>query len=210
MIYKLKEERDGFIEGVYKDSMGDLNSFFGIKWTFSKPNLVIVENRKEIDKLKNMKTERWVVGWSENKTIYILDRNNFEKESSHKYITEEYIALIKHEMSHAFFSVLSNCIQRPIWFNEGVAIYTSGQNKFKRPILKFEKFLDFYENGGKEVYSESGFAVELLVKKFGKKKLLNLISKLDTAGNKADFSKLFKKIYGFSPTYKEFNFLLKK
>ena len=204
MIYKLKEQRDKFIEKVYKDSMKDLNKFYEVNWTYGRPNVIIPESRKQIDQLKDTKTERWVVGWSSGQFIYVLDRKNFNKESSNKYSESSYSATIKHELSHAFYNIKSKGKNTPRWLCEGVAIYTSGQNKLKKIPIKFGNFLSFYENGGKDIYYESGFAVELLVKKYGKKKLLKLIL------NKDGFSKLFKKIYGFSSNYKEFNAFLKE
>jgi len=210
MIFKLIEQKDKFVEKVYKEAMKDLNKFYGINWTYGKPNVIIVGSRKQIDQLKDMKTERWVVGWSDRQTIYVLNRRKMGKESNHKFNTEKtYAALLKHEISHAFYNVLSKGKYNPRWLCEGVAIYTSGQNKFKKPLIKFGSFLDFYDVGGSGIYSEAGFVVEILVKKYGKKKLLELISNLNTINNEESFSKLFKKIYSFTPSYKKFNSLLK-
>jgi len=211
MIYKLKQQKDKFIEKAYYDSMKSLNKFYKIKWAYGRPNVVIVESRKQIDELKDVKTESWVVGWSDNKTIYILDRKKMKTESCHIGDTEKtYIALLKHEISHAFFHILSKGKYNPRWLCEGVAIYTSGQNIFKKPLIKFTNFLDFFNKGGGGIYYESGFAVELLVKKYGKGKLLKLISGLAIINDKQDFSKLFMKIYNFNPNYLNFNNLLKK
>jgi len=208
MIYKLKEQKDKFIEKVYKESMKDLSRFYGIQWTYGKPYIIIVKNRKEIDRLKDIKTERWLEGWSNGKSIYVLDRKNLEKESSHKYTEETYSAFLKHEISHTFYSIISKGKTSPKWLCEGVAIYTSGQNKFKKIPTKFENFLDFYENGGSSIYYESGFVMELLVKKYGRGKLLKLISKLNTVRNKDEFYKLFKSIYSFPLNYNKLNSLL--
>jgi hypothetical protein len=210
MIFKLIEQKDKFVEKIYKDSMKDLSKFYGINWTYGRPNVIIPKSRKQIDQLKDTKSERWVVGWSSGQFIYVLDRKNYNKESSNKYSPLYYATTIKHELSHAFYRIKSNSKNTPRWLCEGVAIYTSGQNKLKKPITKFTNFLDFFDNLTREIYSESGFAVELLVKKFGKKKLLELISNLDTIKNGKDFSKLFIKIYGFALNYDNFNSLLKK
>ena len=74
----------------------------------------------------------------------------------------------------------------------------------------FNEFLGFYDNGGRGVYAESGFAVHLLVKEFGKQKLLNLIKGLKSVSSQKDFTSLFVQIYGIEPTYEKFNELLKK
>ncbi|GEM_PF-1529219 len=148
--------------------------------------------------------------WSLQTSLKGYDRNNFDAESNHKYSAEKYYSLLKHEISHAFYRILCDGQNKPIWLCEGVAIYTSGQNGEKRPIDRFKKFLDFYEDGGKGVYDESGFVVHILVNEFGKQKLLDLIKGLKSTSSQKDFAALFVQIYGCEPTYERFNELLKK
>lgn len=109
-----------------------------------------------------------------------------------------------------FFEIVSKKAKPPRWLIEGVSIYLSGQNKYKKPILEFTTFYKWEERDSRMLYYESGFAVELLVEKYGKKKLIKLISSLNTIKNEKDFSKLFKKIYGITLDSKTFNMLLEK
>jgi hypothetical protein len=208
MMYKTLSIHDKYLELIYNESMDELNIFFGIDWVHHKPRLVVVDNRKQIDAIKDEKTEDWIVGWAEGKTVYVLDRNNFEKESSHKYDDQTYKALIKHELSHLFYSIVSNNSKIPVWLNEGVAIYTSGQNKFKKRPTEFKNFLKFYEVGGSGVYNESGYVVEILVDKFGKDKVLEFIKSLRTFTSENDFNKGFKVSFGFDLSYDNFTKLL--
>jgi len=214
MIFKIKSEKDEFVESVYNKSMKELSKFYDLDWKNNKPIIVLVNNRENINSLYGMQTEGWVVGWTDRNKIFLLNYKNYEKESTHKYSEEEYTALLKHELSHAFFGMKTRrAIYKPIWFNEGLAVFTSGQNKFKEKVTKFENFLNFYDNksqGSRFVYKESGFVIELLVKKFGKEKLMKLIESLDNVKNKEDFEKSFKKIYGFEISYNKLNKLLKK
>lgn len=205
MIYKIIPQEDDFLENVFKESMTSLNAFYEIDWTHHLPKIITVDDRKTTDLLKGQETEAWVVGWTEDRAVYILDRNNFEKESNHKYNPDEYSALVKHELSHLFFSILSSYQSFPIWFNEGCAIYTSGQNKFRKKPTEFSKFLEFYDHGGRGVYGESGFFVQALVEKFGKQKLLDFIKELKGLKTKEKFEQHFAKEYGFQLTYKEIN-----
>lgn len=211
MIFEIEEKMDKFIEKIYSKSMKDLDEFFDIGWIRNTPFIFVVRDRKIIDKLRREKTEEWLVAWADSRSriIYVLDRKKFEKESNHKYSKEEYSALIKHELCHLFFNILSKENYKPKWLNEGVAIYLSGQNKFKSPIKEFKEFLEFYDNSGGRIYYESGFFIELLVKKFGKTKLLMLIKSIKDVKTEKEFSRLFKKIYGFDLNYKEINKLLK-
>ena len=187
--------------------MKELNMFYELNWTHHKPILAVVKDRKTIDMIRGKKTESWLVGWINPNTrmVYVLDRNNFEKESSHTYRSESYARLIKHELSHCFQDVISKGTNGSNWLWEGLALYTSGQNTEKKKPVKFKDFLGFYNKSGRGIYAESGFAVGLLVEKFGKKKLLELIRKLPKDSPKSRFKNLFKKIYGFKPTYIEFN-----
>ena len=97
----------------------------------------------------------------------------------------------------------------PKWLWEGVSIYLSGQNKLKGKIKEFSDFYESYEKDLGRVYQESGYAVELLVKKFGKNKLLKLIKESGKIKSKKDFSVFFKTIYNFDLSIKNFNDFLK-
>lgn len=90
---------------------------------------------------------------------------------------------------------------------EGISIFLSGQNKFKTKPTEYKNFLEFHKNIEKNVYSEAGFAVEFLIKKYGKQKLLLLLKKSKECKYKNDFAKLFKSIYGFNLAYKNFKVL---
>ncbi|MEK7501727.1 MAG: hypothetical protein AAB629_02265, partial [Patescibacteria group bacterium] len=210
MPLKIESFEDEFIDKICKESVVDLNKFYEINWVHHLPVPIVVKDRKSIDLLKGEKTELWVVGWAEGNKVFILNHNSFESESDHKYSPERYYSLLKHEISHTFYRVLSDGHVKPIWLCEGVAIYTSGQNGEKRPVSHFKGFLDFYENGGKGVYDESGFAVHLLVREYGKQKLLDLIKGLKSIVSQKDFTALFVKTYGIKPIYDSFNKLLEK
>ncbi len=210
MPLKIESFEDEFIDKICKESIDDLNKFYEINWVHHLPVTIVVKDRKSIDQLKGEKTELWVVGWAEGNKVFILDHNNFATESDHEYLPETYYSLLKHEISHCFYRVLSDGHMKPVWLCEGVAIYTSGQNKEKRPIECFKEFLSFHENGGRGVYAESGFAVYLLVKEFGKQKLLDLIKGLKSIATQKDFTTLFIQIYDMEPTYEKFDELLKK
>jgi len=140
--------------------------------------------------------------------VYLLDRDNFEKESSHKYLEDTYAALVKHELAHVFTQVISKQKgSKPIWLWEGIAIYLSGQNNFKKNPEKLSGFLSFYDGHDKVVYYESGFAVEFLVKKYGKEKLLELIKRLKETNSEDEFAKLFKEIYEVELKYENFGIM---
>lgn len=205
---EIKPIQDALVEGVYKKAINDLNKFFEFNWAVNLPQIIIVNDRKTIDFLHRKETPQWLEGWStrEYNRVFILNRKNLEKESSHKYSKEDYSALIQHELSHQFYSAVTKGNGMPVWLNEGIAAYTSGQTKLRKDKLeRFSNFLEFYDKSGKEIYAEAGFAVRVLIEKFGRSKLVKLVKSLERGMPKNVFESNFKKIYGFKPNYKTFN-----
>jgi len=206
MLYHIQQIKDMFIERVYKKALKDLGDFYGIKRSIDPPRVIIVDDRKTIDLLKGKKTGRWLVGWTDGRrSVYILNRANFKKESDHTYSKEYYACRIKHELSHLFFSILSGRGVSARWLQEGVAIYTAGQLKLKKRPEKLISFLNYYDTDGDALYSEAGFAIEALVKKYGKEKLLEFIRGSKIVKSQKQFNAAFKKIYGFSLSYAVIN-----
>ena len=209
MIYRLNSEADDKLQIVCDIAHKELNEFYGINWVKNLPRLIIVDDRITINSLFGRKTEGWTIGWSENHNIYILNKDKFSKESDHKqYSDEEYAMLIKHEMSHSFSTILACGVVRPKWLWEGIAVYTSGQNNVRVKPTGFKYFLEFFDEGGKNVYAEAGFAIQLLVEKYGKQKILDLIKISSKFKTKDEFNSAFKLAFNFEPTYVEFNKLL--
>jgi hypothetical protein len=187
--------------------MKELEKFFNLSWSADKPKIFLVKDRRAINKLLGEKTPAWLVGWIDNSNIFILDKKNYEKESSHRYFAKEYSKLIKHELVHVFFLKISGSKSEPDWLWEGLALYLSGQIKSENKPKQFKEFLKFHSTHNKrpQVYKEAGFAVEFLIENYGRKKLLKLIKSLKNIDTKKQFEKKFKQIYGFEPNYKNFN-----
>jgi len=207
MIYQIKKINRPKLARMYNKSMKELISFFGINWQDNRPGIFLLPNRNTIDALKRKKTDGWLVGWVNYNNVHLLSAENFNRESIHKYSDARYFALMKHELAHCFSNLISGFGQKPVWLLEGISVFASGQNKNRAKPDKLKTFIDFYDKRGREVYLESGFAVEFLVKKYGKKKLFSLLKKIKTVDSKKDFAKLFKSVYGFDLTYRNFKVL---
>jgi hypothetical protein len=205
MIFDIKEKKDVFLEEMYTKAMRELNKFYGLNWKYNLPNIVILKSRREINQFYGDETEGWVVAFAKRRTVFILDRKKYAKESTHKYSRETYGMTLKHELGHLFYEILSQGNNKPSWLNEGLQLFVAGQLKFKKPIETFSNFIGYYAKFSKGVYEESGFAVQFLFKKFGKEKLINLIKSLNKIHSEKDFKIIFKKIYGFELNYKEIN-----
>ena len=208
---RLKKSNDKKIESFYNKAIKDLDTFYQIKWNENKPNVFLIKSRKDFDILYGYKTEPWVVGTTmgTQNEVYLLAPDVYEKQSNHKYSDREYEALLRHEISHLYSRIFFS-EYRPRWLLEGIAIYSSGQLELKRKIIKFSAFLDFFDKGGSGIYEESGWAVLILDKEFGREKLLELLKSLNGFKNKEEFLKIFKKIYGFDLKYKWFNERIEK
>jgi len=210
MVFTLKKKRDNKLERLYEQIMDEMEGFFGFRWDVNRPKVWLVPDRETIDSLRGQKTPRWLVGWGGAQVggVYILDREDFEKESDNRYSQEKWEALVKHELVHCFYDVVSGQ-RRPIWLSEGVSTYLSGQNQWKEPIKKFEKLLDCYASHDRPAYYEGGFVVELLIERYGKEKLLELLKAIKREKpDESGFARLFEKVYGIELSYEKLNDLL--
>jgi len=199
MIFDLAPSSDSKLLLAYKDSMKDLGEFFGINWTQNPPRVFLVKDRKSINEIIGQDTADWLVGWGSRLRggVFLLSKENYEKESINKYSDEKYYGLLKHELAHCFADILTGDYRRPVWLNEGLAQYLSGECLRREKPVILNHFLDYFETEGEFLYRESGFAVELLIKKFGKEKLLELLRKINESKpfNNFEFGNIFEIIY---------------
>lgn len=212
MIYRLKRIEDRLVQEAYDEGMKSLNDFWGIGWTKGTPKIYVVDSRADIDEIKGFVTEPWLVGWATglepgDRKIYVLDFDKFESESNHDRNEEKYKMLIKHELCHLFMSTVSNgsFIQAPMWLNEGVSVYLSGQIYTRKKPDRFVGFLDSDRKNPFPAYGEGSFVVELLVNKFGKEKLISLVKKLPELKERRTLFDIFEEVYGFVLSYDNIN-----
>lgn len=140
---------------------------------------------------------------SSKDVFYVLSPESYENESSHTYSDEEYCRLIKRALGHLYSKKLFDSYKL-IWSNEGIAIYTSGQNVVKTKPQKFIKFLNFFDKGG-GVYAESRFVAEILIKEIGKEKFLKMLEEIELPVTGESFKNHFKKNSNIDLTYDWFN-----
>lgn len=210
MVFEAKFVKDEFVDKIYEKTLEKLNNFFEFKWMVNKPQIFVLPDRKTIDIFQLDKTPDWLVAFAYGTNVFILDRKNYEKESCHKYSDDLYEILIIHELVHLFANRWTRGNLNPQWVNEGIAIYLSGKNKFNKNFKYFTNFLDcFYSDKlNSKVYEESGFAVQVLIEKYGKKLFLDLLKTFPKIKTQEDFNGFFEELYGFEPSYEKFNELL--
>jgi len=205
MIFEIQTEKNTFYKKIYEKSISELESFFGIRLKAPAPSVYLAADRMTIDRLAGRKTSGWMIGWIDGRNIYILSAKSFEKHSTHKYSPDSYFRLMKHELAHIYYREISGGVNGPDWLWEGTAMHAAGQVEPAKGSPGFKDFLRYYKKTGPGVYNEAGAAVEFLVKKYGKKRLLRLIRSLKKADTKEKFTREFMKIYGFKLNYKNFN-----
>lgn len=211
MLYTLQPLKDAHLERVFRRSFKELNEFFPVNWEKNTPKVFVIKTRKEYEAFVGYKTQPWMVGNSNGRLVTLLAYESLGKESSHCYSRTEYDALLKHELCHSFMGLyvgVSHDI--PLWINEGTCLYLADQLRSRNRTKKLKGFLGCYRQGQNPdyLYSESGFAVALLVEKFGKAKYLKLLKGLGKIKTRPAFNKYFQTVYHFAPTYKNFNALL--
>jgi len=186
-----------FLDNALEKSMNELNDFFDINWIRNVPKIVIAKDRNELEKIMGFKTEDWMVGFTIRNGVVLLSKENYEKDSCHKYSDIAYVRLLKHELVHLFLRIYIENGYCPKWLDEGVAVYLSGQNTGKKKPKSFKKFLDYYDKNGKAVYGEGGFVVEVLIKKIEKGRFLDLIKGMRGLKSKREFDEWFEEVCGF-------------
>ena len=180
----------------------DLKKIFSVDT--SVIHIHIFDTRAEFNKEIKRETPEWLVAnASEDNLINILSPFAFEKESSHH--KNEFIQVLKHEVTHLFVHKLSKGNALPKWLNEGVASYFAKQHqKEKEPIYVEEDFCKklgtpkgWNDNINYGAYSVASLFVVFLIKKYSFNKIKELIVSMgknyDYQGFKNTFFKVYKK-----------------
>lgn len=207
MPFKLQLVKDDFIDSLYSRAMEDLKNFYGLRWERNTPKVFIVPDRQTINALQDRETEPWFVGWADNRNVYLLDRENFESDSNHKYSDNEYRQLLKHEISHMFFKIIVGS-SKPRWLNEGISLCVSGQIAERKQPAKFKNFLDYYDKTDSGIYKEAGFVVKALINKFGKKAFAGFLKRIKGVQTEEAAASVFKEVFGLDLDYPSINALV--
>lgn len=205
--FKLKKHMDDTLDNLYSKAINELIEFYKFNWIKNRPKVYVLDTREDINSAYGRETQDWLVGWSDGRSLYLLSRETFEKESKHKYSEEVYFKLIKHELSHLFFRVITGS-DKPTWLNEGIATLISGQLGDTTDIENFEVFLEDPKEVGSALYKESGYAVKVLIENFGEDALRTFIKKIKGYKTTGELKSLFKEVFGIPLKYASFNSLL--
>ncbi|MBT4165693.1 hypothetical protein HOE04_01495 [archaeon] len=170
--------------------------------------IIITNTEEEFKRLTKKFYSPWVKGVSLKGNRVILRGPELYKKTYKKFKgTQNPQLLLTHEINH-IFAYQINLYRGPYWFTEGLATYVAKQipgKSYKKSskITKEEaKRLMFYrfmhKNLKQDMYVVHYKAIDYLIKKFGKKKLLKLVNSYSRNLNKKKYLNLFNKIYGIS------------
>lgn len=193
-------------QDVIDKAVKEFEKFFEVKLS-QKICLIYLNSRQQFDDVIGRKTQPFETAYSNSNFIFLMAEDVYEQESNKKYNPQSILLTLRHEVCHKFFQKTA-WISRPVWLNEGAAIYLSGQLKNRSIIDKFSNFLLFENSNyidGQDVYLESGFVVEKLISKFGREKFLSLLKSIRQVPNNQDFIKKFNRVYGFELNYDNIN-----
>jgi len=179
---------------LLENAISKVSSFFdGRKINFS---VVFLDTREEMNEVHGSKTEDWVVGgvYSKN-TLYIFNKEVFEKVSSHK--KEEFFQVLVHEITHIFSKDCFN-LHYPMWLSEGLSFVVAEQDlNFKNKSINQKELLSAHNEAEWNLYNpykSSGIFVKFLFETYGKDKMFKLLKILDKFEEKDSFKKKFKSV----------------
>lgn len=169
--------------------------FFGK--SVGKINYRIIYTRKEMDEVMGHPTADWNRGTVKEGIITVVSENKMEEVTKGIHKSSTFNQLLVHETTHVFEERLFR-FTYPIWLDEGLAGYIAGQGKNDEEILKYKipEFSEIHtiEQWNKKPNYPIGFSLtKYLIKKFGKDKLLNLLTLLNKEDSFEVFSSKFQK-----------------
>lgn len=192
-------------EKMLEDTHEELESVFG--FSIDDVGILIAKDREEYNKISGSKnTADWVIGTIiGNSKILILSPEIWHKEAKMHNPDTEPASLIKHELVHIYVKQISNRKSIPVWLNEGLAVFLSGQlhqHKLssKDSALFFELTAEEKDwhgiiNSKVDAYGVAGFFLEYLSREYSLEIIIKLIERIG-ASNKSEYEKIYKEIFG--------------
>jgi hypothetical protein len=195
---------------IYQDTIDtaveEFEKYFDIKLPL-KLCLIFLNSRQQFDDIIGRETKPFETGYSTFNLIFMMAEDVYEQQSNKKFNLQKNLLTLRHEVCHKYYQKLAWTTQ-PVWLNEGLAIYLSGQLSNHNQVETFSNFLLFKSSNfidGKDVYEESGFVVEKLILKFGKEKLFDFIKLCRNNSGDEEFNKHFLSVYGLELNYDNLN-----
>ena len=180
--------------------------FFGKDCKFFQIKVINSENKFKT--LLGKIYQPWIKGEQFRGKLIVMRGPKLYKKCYTKFGgTSEYQILLTHEINHIFANQL-NLFKGPFWFVEGLAMYVAGQipGKTYKKKINYTKgrvrYLMFYrfiiKKLADDMYIPHYYSIKYLITKYGKIRLMKLISSYSKNMKKKTFENNFKKIYNIS------------
>ncbi|MCR1934569.1 hypothetical protein ACQX0N_11345 [Clostridium tepidum] len=156
-----------------EDLYGFYNKVINIKNIFKFKNEVtidVVDSLEELSDIVGISVPDWVIGISLPDSILILDHEKWKQSNNEKVEN-----LILHEFIHVILNSKAQSIL-PIWLNEGLAVYFSGQyENYKDKKPNINKNFNFYnmDYSDGRLYHISIYIIMKLIEKYSIKRIVN-------------------------------------
>lgn len=138
MMVRVQELPNACIDFLRKTS-----TFYDVALN-KNPKVILVDSRAEFNDLLGKDTPSWMAATVFNTNILIFTKDKIQFETTHK--ADEFEQLINHELCHLLF--YQKCrTNQPLFLNEGLACYLSGQQKSKEQF-KISQLFDMITSEG--------------------------------------------------------------
>jgi len=163
--------------------------------TFGEINLVVAKDKNQYDEILETSRPPWGVTTHKNGTIYMYDPFLWRRKLTGHNLSDLRPSLL-HELVHLY--MFSNQLESPTWFEEGLAVYISDENKgnkrraYSKLMQKYEipeiisPSPDFKKMQGKLPlmhYLTFYMFIKYLFENFGIKKCIKFVKSLNVQGN---------------------------
>jgi hypothetical protein len=188
------------LQSIVASAYEEVESFFVKKPEILK--ITIHKNRKSLEEKLGRKTFEWEIATASfSGDINILHPDSFAKESTHA--KDEFLPILKHEITHIFLDLLSGGNKIPKWLDEGFSSYVAGLKISEDSIFIEDNFCKklgtprgWDEQANYSAYTLAQLFVGFLIKKYSVEKIIELLSMLEKNYYYDHFNSKFKMIFG--------------
>ena len=210
--HEFDEEASLIVLSAIKSDFGRIARMVG----YSGPpiaNVVISGSPEEFDGFTGSR----LPGWSQASTDYERSVIILKSPTFSSVTEKELRRTVIHELTHFIIGATTLPYEVPRWFNEGLAVQMSGEEKFRSKIAisralftkslirlnEVEKILTFESERANLAYSESRAAVMFLIEKAGAGAVRSIIEKINS---NQTFDAAFTEVTGMDPLEFEIEF----
>ncbi|NUQ57744.1 MAG: hypothetical protein HUT38_04665 [Candidatus Paceibacter sp.] len=200
LIFRYKNKDRNELEDLITEAYKDVSAQFQSE--LDDLCVRVHNNKKDFNKQIGRETESWHVASATKGEVDIMHFDAFEKETSHK--KEDFLPILKHEITHLFIEKITRDKAVPKWLSEGLSSYVSKQYKnIKHPVYVEENFCEklgtpagWDKHSNYYAYNTAALFVGFLAEKYSLNKLIELLSNINKNYFYPDFIKKFETVFG--------------